>query len=329
MSDITETGTLRAGVKAICKIGFLVTPGFAPLGVFGAIEVLRTANSLLQKAHYSWQVITIDGQPVKTVNGVAVVADASTASATDLDMVFVCAGHHPEAHCGEATLSWIRSQNRHGALVGAISTGTHILAKAGVLGRRRCTIHSDNAASLREAFPLLNLVDSVFDIDSGLYTCAGGTSAIDLFINLVSEVVDENSTGSIAHQLLQDRVRDPQDLQSKSKRMNLRVKSVKLGKAIDIMEGNIESPLSPKEVAAKLGVSQRQLQRIFRRHIGRSPKEVYVDIRLSHSRLLLLQTTLPIIEVALASGFSSHVHFSKSYRTHYGHSPTAERQNAK
>lgn len=284
---------------------------------------------MMGEAHYGWEVISIDGQPVTSANGVAVVADTSLSMAGEADMVFICSGYHPETFCDDATLGWIRALNRHGTLIGAISTGTYILAKAGIIGTRRCAIHGDNVASLREEFPDINLVDSVFYIDRDLYTCAGGTSAIDLFINIVSEAVDEKTAASIAHNLQQDRVRDSQDIQSKSKRMSLRIKSAKLSEAIDLMENNIEEPLSTLEVAAALSVSQRQLQRIFKRHLGSSPKEVYVGLKLNHARLLLLQTTLPIIEIAIASGFSSHVHFSKCYRSYFGYSPTMEREKAK
>lgn len=326
---MSETGTPRLYEATSKKFGFFVTPNFSPLGFFSALEVLRTANRLMGEPCYGWQVISLDGQPVTSANGVTVVADTSLAEAENFDMMFICSGYCPEKFCDEKTLGWIRSLKRHGTLVGAISTGTYLLASAGVIGDRRCTIHGDNAASLREHFPELELVDSVFYIDRNLYTCAGGTSAIDLFINVVSETLGEKLATSIAHQFQQDRVRNTQDIQSKSKRMNLRLKSPKLGEAIDLMEKNIEVPLSTSEIAARLKITQRQLQRLFKRYVGRSPKEFYVGLRIDHSRRLLLQTTLPIIEIAIASGFTSHGHFSKCYRSRFGYSPTTERLKAR
>ncbi len=326
---MSETGTPLRHEDTSKTIGFLVTPNFSPLGFFSTLEVLRTANRIIGKPYYGWQVISLDGEPVESASGVTVVADTSISDARTLDMMFVCSGFYPEKFCDDKTMAWIRNLTRHGTRVGAISTGAYILAKAGVIGDRRCTIHGDNAASFTEAFPDANLVDSIFSIDRELYTCAGGTSAIDLFINIVSETLGETLAASIAQQFQQDRVRNSQDIQSKSKRMNLRLKSPKLGEAIDLMEANIETPLALPMIAGELRITQRQLQRIFKKHLGRSPKEYYVEVRVDHSRLLLLQTTLSIIEIAVASGFTSHGHFSKCYRARFGYSPTAERLKAR
>ena len=219
-------------------------------------------------------------------------------------------------------------QYRYGAGLGAISTGTYILAKAGVVEDRKCTIHFDRAASLREEFPAIDLVDGVFENDRGLATCAGGTSAIDLFIHIVSEDHGEQIASSIAHQFLQDRVRNAQEVQSKAKHQAVRIKSERLFNAMTLMEQNIEEPLSSLEVAEAVGLSERQLQRLFREHTGRTTNDYYVNLRLQHSQLLLLQTSMPIVQIALASGFATPSHFSKRYRDRFGYSPRLERKRA-
>jgi len=326
MHRLAETGTPRSDEPTVTTFGFFLTPGFAPLGVFAALEVLRTANRFLDEPHYGWKVYSLDGAPVPSTNGVAVNADGPPAEGAKIDHLFVCAGYHPENYGDKKTLAWIRSLHRHGTKVGAISTGTHILAAAGVIGERRCTIHSDNEASLREAFPEVDLVDGVFEIDRGLYTCAGGTAAIDLFIHLVSADHGEQFAAAIAHQFQQDRVRNSADHQSKQKRVGLRLRSKKLAEALDIMERNIEQPLNPSELAQRIGVTPRHLQRLFKKHIGRAPRDFYLHLRLNHGRLLLLQTSLSIFEVAVASGFVSHAHFTSCYRQHFGYPPRLERE---
>jgi len=326
MKHLAESGTPRPDEPTAKTIGFFLTPYFAPLGFFAALEVLRTANRFLNKPHYGWRVFSIDGTPVTSANGVAVSADGSPGEEAKVDLLFVCAGYHPENHGDKKTLAWIRSLHRHGTEVGAISTGTHILAAAGVIGERRCTIHNDNAANLREAFPEIDLVDGVFEIDRGLYTCAGGTAAIDLFIHLVSADHGEQFAAAIAHQFQQDRVRNSADHQSKQKRVGLRLRSKKLAEALDIMERNIEQPLNPSELAHRIGVTPRHLQRLFKKHIGRAPRDFCLHLRLNHGRLLLLQTSLSIFEVAVASGFVSHAHFTSCYRHHFGYPPRLERE---
>ncbi len=320
-----ETGTPDPSEKTHKNLGFFLTPGFSPLGFFSALEVLRTANRLLGEFYYSWKAISLDGLPVESANGVAVVADISLATEINFDTLFVCAGFHPETHCDETTLAWIRKLYRHGTHVGAISTGTYMLAKAGVIGERRCTIHGDNAASLREDYPKIDLVDGIFEIDRNLFTCTGGTSAIDLFIHLASAELGKQFAAAIAYQIQQDRVRNSNEVQSRMKQIELSWKSKKLVDTLNIMEDNIETPLTSHELASQIGVSPRQLQRLFKMHTGRTPKDHYLSLRLNHGRQLLLQTNMPVFEVAIASGFISHAHFTKCYRMEFGYTPRMER----
>jgi len=322
---MSEMGTPAASENAKKNFGFFLTPRFAPLGFFSAIEVLRTANRLLGEFYYGWKVISLDGLPVTSANGVAVVANTSPLTDNNLDILFVCAGYHPETHCDDTTLAWIRKLNRHGTHVGAISTGTFILAETGVIGDRRCTIHGDNTASLREKHPMLNLVDGIFEIDRNLFTCTGGTSAIDLFIHMVSTDHGEHFAASIAYQFQQDRVRNSNEAPSKLKQIGLRWKSKKLADTLVLMENNIDQPFSSPELASQIGVTPRQLQRLFKKHTGRTPKDYYLTLRLNHGRLLLLQTNMQIFDVAIASGFGSHAHFTKCYRSNFGYTPRMER----
>lgn len=144
-------------------------------------------------------------------------------------------------------MSWLRKQHRHGVNLGAISTGTYILTRAGVIGTRRCTIHKDNADSLRELRPDINLVDGYFEICRNLYTCAGGTAAIDLLIHIVSSDDGEGFAADIARQFLQERVHSACKHQENNK--GLRLKSKKLAKALDIMEENVGAPICAEVIA--------------------------------------------------------------------------------
>jgi transcriptional regulator GlxA family with amidase domain len=329
MHEISKTGSPAREDQVSKKVAFFVTPNFSPIGVFGAIEVLRTANRLTSQPIYGWEIVSHDGLPVASANGVTIVANKSIAEAKQYDLAIICAGFFPEKYSDEKTLNWIRYLDRHGAQLGAICTGTYVLAKAGVIKHRRCTIHGDNTAGFIEQFPEIELINQVFEIDRNLYTCAGGTSAIDLFINIVSEKIGTEFASSIAHRMQQDRVRNSQDVQSNSKRLDIRHKSPVLGKAIDLMEDNIEDPLATEAIARGLGISQRQLQRMFKNHIGVSPLEHYINLRVDRGHHLLQQTPLSIVEVAVACGFSTHGQFSRRYRARYGHSPSFERKNTR
>jgi transcriptional regulator GlxA family with amidase domain len=103
------------------------------------------------------------------------------------------------------------------------------------------------------------------------------------------------------------------------------VQHPKLLKVIEMMEENLEEPLSRSRLAADAGLSTRQLERLFRKYLNRSPARYYLELRLNKARLLLLQTNMSIIDVALACGFVSASHFSKCYRDFFGRTPRKER----
>jgi len=328
MDQIAETGTPSASDQTVTTIGFLLVPDFSPMCLFNALDVLRTANRFLGRLYFGWRVFSTDGDAVVSASGVSITADSPMSMDGELDMLFVCAGFHPEKHCANATLSWLRELKRHGVKLGATTTGTYILARAGIIGDRHCTIHSENLASLRENFIDLKVTDGLFEIDHDLYTCSGGTSTIDLFCHLVALDHGGEIAASVANQLQHDRVRTSKDHQSNTKKLGLRVRSRKVAQAIDIMEQNIEQPLSPADMSRQIKITQRQLQRLFMTYTNRSPMSFYQNIRLNHSRQLLLQTSLTIIEVAVASGFVSHSHFTKCYRNAFGYPPSQERKTA-
>ena len=200
MDHMANTGTPEPTDSTVRKFGFLLVPEFSPLCFFGAVEVLRTANRFLDLPYYGWKTFSLDGGPVSSSAGVALAADGPISTDDDLDILFVCASFHPERYCDNKTLAWIRDLERHGTSLGAISTGTYILASAGVIGDRRCTIHGENVASLREDFFDISVVSGIVEIDRNLYTCAGGTSVIDLFVHIVSADHGEQIAASIAHQ---------------------------------------------------------------------------------------------------------------------------------
>jgi transcriptional regulator GlxA family with amidase domain len=120
-------------------------------------------------------------------------------------------------------------------------------------------------------------------------------------------------------------IRTDQDTQRLSIPTRIGVRHPKLSQVIQMMESNIEDPMSPADLAEEVGMSTRQLERLFRRYLNRSPKRYYMELRLQKARNLLMQTDMSVINVALACGFASPSHFSKCYRSHYNTTPYRER----
>ena len=307
-------------------VAFLLVPGYGMFPMMAAIEMMRMANQVRQQRLYSWTIHSPDGKAARSSAGLEIAVDGGLDPDIRPRTVFVGAGINPDRFDDGAAFAWLRRLERTGVAVGGLSTGAFVLARAGLLDGYRCTIHWESQAPFSEAFPHIELTNTVFEIDRNRYTSSGGTSSIDLMLHLIAGDFEPALASAISKQFQIDRIRDSADQQSLTKLDSLRVKSPKLRSAVRIMEGNIEDPLSLIHVAARLGITIRQLQRLFGEYLDTSPGRFYLELRLAHARQLLLQTAMPVIDVAVASGFTSHAHFSKCYRQNFGKSPTEERR---
>jgi len=222
-------------------------------------------------------------------------------------------------------LGWLRREARKGLVMGGLCTGAFALAKAGLMDGKRATIHWENQDSFSEEFQEVELTKSVFVVDGNRLTTAGGTSSIDLMLKLIADDQGEDLANAVADQLIYSSIRTDQDTQRLSVPTRIGVRHPKLSNVIQMMEDNIEEPISPSILAKEVGMSTRQLERLFRRYLNRSPKRYYMELRLQKARNLLMQTNMSVINVALACGFASPSHFSKCYRSHYDTTPYRER----
>ena len=202
-----------------------------------------------------------------------------------------------------------------------------MLARAGLLNGHRCTIHWENFDSFREEFPDLAVTQELFEIDRTRFTCAGGTAAIDMMLSLISRQRGQDVASSVTDQLIHHRMRDAHERQRMELRARLGVAHPKLIQVVGEMERCIEQPLSCADLAEGVGLSTRQLERLFRKYLGQAPTRYYLGLRLERARHLLLQTTMPILSIGLACGFVSASHFSKCYSEHFSRTPSQERRS--
>lgn len=315
--DTTATHTRR--------LGLLLVPAFPLMAFSSAIEPLRAANLLSGRDLYRWYLLSADGGPVESSSGIGVLPDAPLETAPRLDSVFVCGGLDPQGFDDPRALAWLRERAQSGTSVGALSTGTFVLARAGLLAGYRCTTHWEALPALTEAYPDLEVSGSLFEIDRDRATSAGGTAAMDLVLHLIARDHGDELAGAVSDNFIHGRIRASADRQPMSEQIRLRARAPKLAAAIDLMQGHVEQPLSTAGIARRIGVSRRQLERLFQHHRGCTPRDYYMRLRLEHARVLLLETGLSILNVALASGFVSQSHFGACYRQHFGRTPGAER----
>jgi len=304
---------------------FLLCPMFSMIAFAAAVEPLRVANRVSRRKLYSWRFISARGEAVAASNGAKVEVMEGLVDLPRGVSIVVCSGLELGIAEERPVLTWLRKQARRGARMGAVCTGAHVLARAGLLDDRRCTIHWENQAAFAEEFPEVILSNLLFCVDDGFFTCAGGTAATDMMLYLISQEQGPELASLVADMLIHTPLRSESDKQRLSVPARIGVRHPKLVQVIQTMERSTEEPISPAELARSVNMSTRQLERLFRRYLNRSPKRYYMELRLEKARNLLLQTDMSVINVALACGFTSPSHFSKCYRGHFSRTPYRER----
>ena len=309
------------------RYGFLIVPGFSLIAYAAAIDTLRLANRVSGKSLYEWETLSVDGSTVTASNGLEVTPiKAATNLTTAYAALFVCGGVKIHLTWSQSMGECLRTLSKRKIALGSLCNGTYLLAKSGVMDGYRCTIHWERLASMREEFPKLQLTDDIYEIDRDRFTCAGGTTPIDMMLELISKEYGPSMSATISEEILIDRVRSMQDHQRIPLRQKLGTSQPKLTEAVLLMEANLEEPLTPDELANYVHISRRQLERLFRSYLQCTPTQYYLGLRLRNARLLLLQTEKSIVDISLACGFASAPHFSKCYRDLFGLPPRDERR---
>ena len=310
------------------SVGFLLVPGFALMSYAAAIEPLRAANLISGKELYRWWHAAPGGEPVLASNGVAIIPDCGTNAERAADMVFVCAGGNPATFDDRSVFAWLRRLARKGVAIGGISGGPYILAKAGLLGNRRATLHWEHLPAFREAFPDIEVVPSLFEIDGNRISCSGGISALDMMVALIERDHGRELAAAVGDWFLHTHIREGMGPQRMDLRYRLGVADETLIGVLRSMEMSLETPQPRAALAREAGISLRQLERLFQHHLGRGIHRHYRLLRLERARQLLRETTLPVLDVALATGFASSSQFARAYKRAFGEPPTATRISA-
>ncbi len=316
---------LNTEVKYPRRFVFVLIENFTLLSFSSALDALRIANRMSGKKLYDWIFIGENEEFVSCSAGTQFKLDNSLIELHRDDTILLCGGTSIQESTTRKLIGWLRREARRGLIIGGLCTAAYPMAKAGLLDEKKATIHWENQDSFAEEFLEVELTKTVFVCDGNRYTTAGGTSSIDLLLKIIADDHGEELANAVADQMIYSSIRTDQDTQRLSVPTRIGVRHPKLSKVIQMMEINIEEPISPSILAKDVGMSTRQLERLFRRYLDRSPKRYYMELRLQKARNLLMQTDMSVINVALACGFASPSHFSKCYRAHYDTTPYRER----
>lgn len=320
--------------QASLEFSILLLPGFSQLCLSSLVEPLRLANALVGTELFRWRLTSLDGRSVASASGIAVEVSGSFAEAAKAlpfepqAALAICAGEGVERHGSHELRTGLRRIGRAQLPIYALGTATWLLADAGLLGDARCTIHWGKMAALSETFYDLAIDDALFVRDGQIVTCAGELAAFDLAIDIVQERGGTELARSICQHVTADRWRDGAACQSVPPGLRYGRTGKKLLRIIQLMEKHIEEPLSLEEISTQVSLSRRQIERLFERHLSTTPWQHYLGLRLAKARQLIELTNMPVMNVAVACGFVSSSHFSKSFRDHFKVLPSKLRSPA-
>lgn len=307
-------------------IGFLLMPLFSMMAFVSAVEPLRAANRMAGRELYRWEVLSRDGKPVTASNNMSLAADHSILKHPAYPMVVICASFDPLRHFDAQLKQWLQKMNSSAIEIGAMDTGAFLLARAGLLDGYRTTTHWESLDSFREAFPRVEVENALYVIDRNRWSCAGGTAALDLMLHMIRRRHGHRLAAAVSEQFIHPEIRRPEDRQRMEPKERQGISHAGLARVIMLMESRLEEPVASAALAKAAGMSLRQLERLFDRSFGMSPRRYYLDLRLQRARSMLQYTDMSIVEVAVACGFGSAAHFSRSYHGWAGKPPSAERR---
>ncbi|WP_350334737.1 GlxA family transcriptional regulator [Coralliovum pocilloporae] len=307
-------------------MAFVLFDHFSGLCLSNALEPLRAANMKSGRDLYSWSLASPDGKPAVTSSQLQINADFSIDTLPRPDILFVMPSYHYTQHETPAVLRSLRQWAQAGLTLGGLDSGSHLLARAGLLDGYRATIHWEELGIFEERFLNVTVVADRFVIDRNRITAGGGTTTLDLMLHLIRRDHGETLANDVAGTFIYDHERASGDPQWSNPGGIHAKRYPKLARALTIMSGSLEEPVAIGELARKTGMSQRDLERLFKKVLSTSPNAYYQHLRLAKARSLLMETALTVAEIAARTGYTSGSAFSRAFRSHFGHAPGKLRQ---
>jgi AraC family carnitine catabolism transcriptional activator len=311
------------------EIGILLLPSFSHLALGAVVEPLFIANWLAGRPLYRWRTLSLDGRPVTTSSDLPVPVDAGMQERAEFGALYVLASFDVKRLTRDRSLkAWLRRVARHGTTIAALETASEVAAAAGLLDGRKVAVHWDNLQGFSESHPQCRAVAELYTASPGRLTCAGHSAILDLMLHGIAADHGANLAGEIAAHLMLPHWRKGDDNQPAPWVKAGRTANPTLERALALMEKTIEEPIACSSIARRVGVTSRQLQRLFARELETTPVRHYQRLRLSRAHALLQQTDLSVTEIAVSAGFNSVEHFCRLYRRQFNCRPRDDRRQS-
>jgi transcriptional regulator GlxA family with amidase domain len=311
-------------------VTFYLIDRFCMRGLSAAMTALRLANEASGDHYYEWRLVSHSGEPVSSFCSIRVPVHMSLSDErkqsgrSRTSVAVVCGGPSLPEECRSLD-TWLRECQNHRIQIATISGASFVPARAGLFQNLRWSVHWEQFAIFAERFPELDAYQTLFEVDEGFCSCAGGDAVFDMFSGNVQKDLGPVVADRICELALHTMVRQPSERQRLPLRSRFGVVHPTIAKVIDHMSANLVDRLKLDEFAATTGLSRRQIERLFRAQLGLTPARFYAELRLERANLLIQNSPLPILDIAIACGFVSRSHFTKAYCKQYNRTPRQQR----
>jgi transcriptional regulator GlxA family with amidase domain len=308
------------------KIGFVLARSFTLSAFALFVDTLRLASDETDKSGRilaDWQLLASTRNLITSSCGVQVAPTSDFVDPGEFNYIVVVGGLlNSEFPVDGETVTYLKQAAARKVPLIGVCTGTFILAEAGLMKYHRTCVSWLHYQAFRQRFPDHEVrADRLFNLDRSRGSCAGGSSAADMAASIVRRHISREAETNALEVLQIEKARSASDIQPR-RPLAIESHDPRLKAALIIMENHIEDTISIPELAALVGLSRRQLERLFMEKTKCSPALVYTRVRLERAKHLLMQTRAPMIEIAIEVGFENASHFSRLFRKTYGQPPT-------
>lgn len=309
-------------VKEMLRVGIVLTPDFTLMPLACFVDFLRLSadeGDYSRSIYCSWDILSHDSSPIRASCGFSMTPTKRFGDPSEYDCIVVHGGIlHSSEPVPDELYEFVESCVRSGVRLIGLCTGQFIFAELGYLSGKRCAVHFAVAPALRQSFPdVVPVTDVPVVVDGGFITCPGGLAAVNLAAYLVAESCGKIRSRKAVHYLLADwNVDEIQALKNDSE-IGLQCLDRRLMHAVGLMRQKIFETGTISEIARGVGVTERELTRLFRKYLRASPGQYWKQMRLKAAHWMVLNSDRSVAQIAHECGFADSAHlihwFKKSY----------------
>lgn len=308
----------------------LPLPNFTLMSFALFVDVLRLAadeGDRSRQIRHRWTIVAPTLEPVKASNGMAFAPWETLGDPSRFDYIVIAGGLLRRRHDqDDEIIDWLRRADAAGVTILGLCTGVFTLAQAGLLDGHKICVSWFHVHEFHDEFPDAHVVATeLFVVDGERVTCAGGRGAADM----AAWIIERHAGAAVARKALDILLIGPgkrgDELQPRPPVAD-GVRNESVRRAILLMEERRDRMLPIPSLARAVGLSRRQLERLFVDETGMSPAQFATRMRIQYADWLMATTERSLTEIALECGYADVAHFSRSYKRFYGQPPSIARQ---